>query len=513
MSTLASESPALRAAALGAMIWAVSCAVAPAPGAPPHSGSSTGGGSSGCDAADCLDACQEADAGCPCDPSCVPVQDPQTGPDEREVGPTLIGKEAGGAAPPCVGGATESCPHSLCGAGAALAPGCDNAAPPAAPFDCVSKVCAALPGCCSVAWDAACVAAVPGLCMVDCGSNRGACAVCYKDTLDHDGDGYAWTQGDCADCDPGVNPGAHDYPGNGLDEDCSGTADDEPATCDSNLAMASDQALDFASAIDLCKTTTDAATGIERTWGVVSAGLVQADGAQIPSPRSHGILGKYGPNNLPQRGKSMAAFSTGAARAVGDPGWVNPDGQLGSFNQGTTSAYPAGFPDDEAGCPGAAGPAHDSTGLLIRVRVPTNARSFSYRFNYFSPDYPERACTAFADAYVALLQTGYLQVTAAARPVSISFDAQRIPVGVNAGFFTTTSGAALAGTGLDGLCDGQICGGSTGWLRTSAPVVPGETITLQLSIWDAGDPLWDSTVLVDDWAWSPEPTVLVTARP
>jgi hypothetical protein len=592
----------LSAAAVGTLIWAASCAVAPTPGAAPSSMSSNGGGSGGgggalpddCDAGGCVDPCQVPGPGCPCfhdgelalcghvesqvgnqpvcglgystctdgvysdcvinntitlgapqapapapgavhatslaapttcaanpcDPSCNDFPDTPTGLGSldaglaaSDAGLTLIGYDAGGVALACTGGTTQSCSHSLCSTGVNLAVGCDNAPAPATPFGCVAKVCAASPSCCSSAWSAACVASVPGLCNVDCGSINGACAVCYKDTTDHDGDGYAWTQGDCADCDPNINPGAYDYPGNGVDEDCSGAADDQPVTCDGSLALASGQAADFASAMDLCKTTTAAATGVNKTWGVLSSRLVQADGSQAPSSLGYGILTKYGPNNLPQLGAAMAVFSTGTARAVGDPGWVNPNGQFGSYNQGKTGAYPTGFPKNKAGCANGTGSAFDSTGLLMSIRVPTNARSFSYRFNFFSSEYPEYVCTAFNDGYVALLQTGYLPANPATNSGNISFDSQNSPVSVNVGFFTVTSGAKLTGTGLDGLCGGQICGGATDWLQTSAPVVPGETIKIQFSIWDTGDHAWDSSVLVDGWTWSASPASIVTKKP
>src|SRR5262245_485529 len=54
----------------------------------------------------------------------------------------------------------------------------------------------------------------------------------FQDSVDHDGDGFSFTDGDCNDCDPSANPGAFDVAGNGVDEDCSGTPDDEPANCD-----------------------------------------------------------------------------------------------------------------------------------------------------------------------------------------------------------------------------------------------------------------------------------------
>ncbi len=47
-------------------------------------------------------------------------------------------------------------------------------------------------------------------------------------------------------------------------------------------------------------------------------------------------------------------------------------------------------------------------------------------------------------------------------------------------------------------------GGATGWLQTSAPVSPGSEIKLRFIIWDAGDHIYDSTVLIDDFQWSSE---------
>jgi hypothetical protein len=43
----------------------------------------------------------------------------------------------------------------------------------------------------------------------------------------------------------------------------------------------------------------------------------------------------------------------------------------------------------------------------------------------------------------------------------------------------------------------QLGGASTGWLHTEVPVRPGAVFTLRFALWDSGDPLLDSTVLLD----------------
>ncbi len=57
----------------------------------------------------------------------------------------------------------------------------------------------------------------------DADGNPDGCDPCplEADELDFDGDGY-FTCDDCNDADPSVNPGAYDYPGNGIDDDCDG---------------------------------------------------------------------------------------------------------------------------------------------------------------------------------------------------------------------------------------------------------------------------------------------------
>ena len=460
----------------------------------------------------------------PCDPFCQHYPDTPTDLTDTDAG--IIGADAGitlvdpvfGAPDPtnCTGGTLGTCSHSICSSGPKLTSGCDGS------LGCVATVCAAHPTCCSSTWDGACVSWAQSQCNLGCGAQNGACVVCYKDSTDHDGDGYSFTQGDCADCDPNINPGAYDFPGNGADEDCSGTADDEVATCDTGLALASNTPLDYAKAIDLCRSTTAGATGAAKTWGVIGPTLVQADGTSASHGLGRGILGQFGASNLPQKGAKMAAFSSGTARGPGDAGWFDPNGQA-SWQKGyianTACAYPPGFPKNKAGCANAFGPAYDSSGLKMDIRVPTNALSFTYRFNFFTSEYPEYICDAYNDAFVALLTSSFLPANPPANSNNISFDSNGNPVNVNIGLFNVTGGPQLLATGLDGTCLRpfttlwEVCGGATGWLQTSAPVVPGETITIQFAIWDSSDEKWDSIVLVDDWTWSENPATIQTGVP
>ena len=47
-------------------------------------------------------------------------------------------------------------------------------------------------------------------------------------------------------------------------------------------------------------------------------------------------------------------------------------------------------------------------------------------------------------------------------------------------------------------------GASTGWLRTSVPIKPSQFMTLKFVLWDSGDPLLDSTVVIDNFQWVAE---------
>ena len=61
--------------------------------------------------------------------------------------------------------------------------------------------------------------------------------------------------------------------------------------------------------------------------------------------------------------------------------------------------------------------------------------------------------------------------------------------------------------------DTSTNGGATGWLSSQAPVQPGEAFTLELMIWDTGDGVLDSSVLIDNFSWAEGEVSVATDRP
>jgi hypothetical protein len=209
------------------------------------------------------------------------------------------------------------------------------------------------------------------------------------------------------------------------------------------------------------------------------------------------------------------------------------------FNYGTgntgkkgTGVAPPMFPKKSAGCPQNA-TVNDTVDVKLTLKVPPNAHGFKFDFSFWSGEWPAYVCSPFNDAFIAYL-------TSQGMTDNISLDPMGNPISVNAGFLDRCGPAGSAtGCGMNAVkpstaacasgsdelkgtafftqsqgCMGQMVtgGASTGWLTSSASVNPGETFTLEFMVWDAGDGVLDSTTLLDNFRWTPDPIGTGTAR-
>jgi hypothetical protein len=343
-------------------------------------------------------------------------------------------------------------------------------------------------------------------------------------TKDNDGDTYTYAD-DCDDRNPDINPGAYDVVGDSVDNDCNGKADDVD-DCDKGLTMTG-PAADLAKSLNLCRTTTAGATGKDKTWGVISAVMQTTDGKGAPKPYQYGIENTWGTVVKPKAGNSMAVLSTGSARTPGQPGYIKPlQLKFGDPGTGNENAPPAGWPKNSSGCPDPLDKSvvNDSVGLKLTIRVPTNAKGFSYDFDFYTSEYIDYVCSEFNDTFIALLKSA-IAVDPKANG-NISFDTKGNPVNVNSGFFEVCAPGSksghtfpcklgrgeLSGTGYEGDADQD---GATSWLRTKASVKPGEEMEIEFVIWNTSDHILQSAVLLDNWMWNADGTTgaPVTDRP
>ena len=138
--------------------------------------------------------------------------------------------------------------------------------------------------------------------------------------------------------------------------------------------------------------------------------------------------------------------------------------------------------------------ANDYTEVRIDVTVPENVASLSYSFAFMSTEWPTFVGLSYNDMFVAWLEsetwTG-----------NISFDENGSPISVNATFLDlqdeSSDLAEFEGTCMSGHA-------STSWLQSTAPVKPGDEITLIFAIFDMSDSIFDSFVLIDDIDWGCE---------
>jgi hypothetical protein len=128
--------------------------------------------------------------------------------------------------------------------------------------------------------------------------------------------------------------------------------------------------------------------------------------------------------------------------------------------------------------------------IIVTLKAPSNAKSFSFDFNFFSAEYPDYVNQNYNDTFYAILEA---PSTNGGSRTNIAFDSQNQSIEVDNNYFQNPFHPIPNwNTGFDSH-------GSTGWLRTSWPVSGGEEFTLTFSIHDEGDQVFDSLVLLDNF--------------
>lgn len=321
---------------------------------------------------------------------------------------------------------------------------------------------------------------------------------------DFDKDGTTYPT-DCNDDQALVGPAAIEDPVNKVDDNCNGQIDEAAIDCETQIGGVN--APDFARAIGICS-------------------FVTGSSFPVGNASARNIRAKFGDQWTPKLGTKMILLSSGEAKDNYDDGTYGP--QPGK-DYNTSNTHPL-WSAPRCAAPSSAPAAEDMTELKVQLKVPQNAKSISYQFNFFSAEYPEWVCTEYNDRFIAIMESSALDTSklpqgscvanSTVPNCNISFDDKGQPVSINNGFFDVCDSASgtSGGQPWNNVCTkpkslltktgyekpdsvGRTVGGATGWLTTKAPVKPGETITLRFIILDEGDAYLDSAVLIDNFKW------------
>jgi hypothetical protein len=277
----------------------------------------------------------------------------------------------------------------------------------------------------------------------------------------------------------------------------------------------------------------DGTSDVFAAMGLGCAGEVQITGTTQGVAASLGVRSGFGPTDTwaPREGSAYTVIGSGDVadldietpagdsnlapthcndQLVGsvDPGMTLPAPLQPTDVAGDCTANPAlvGTGDCSSTVAGqfnAGGSAFDYTELRLIAQVPAGSESFSYDFAFFSTEYPEYFGSQFNDMYVGWLEseswTG-----------NVSFDEMGNPISLNAGFLDFRDDAATLPE-FGGTCMKQHAG--TRWLSTTAPVTPGEQITLVMAVFDLADKQLDSYVFLDNFEWGCEGTTGPVTEP
>jgi lysophospholipase L1-like esterase len=204
----------------------------------------------------------------------------------------------------------------------------------------------------------------------------------------------------------------------------------------------------------------------DTSW-VTGAAFESRAGSTSTALASGGVAG------MPTSGAQAALLSTGDATITTAP---NSSDSSGADLGGTSVRGDSDF---------------DVTVLRVDLQVPATVNCLvGLDFRFLSEEYPEYVGSRYNDAFIAELDrtTWDTSGSTIAAPDNFAFDPTGSPITVNAAGATSMTTAQAAGTTFDG---------ATPLLTAATPLTPGAH-RLYLSIFDQGDHIYDSAVLVDN---------------
>jgi len=243
-----------------------------------------------------------------------------------------------------------------------------------------------------------------------------------------------------------------------------------------------------AAIIDDPTTLDTAATGWQELATPVPSPLPAPEDPPDPFPAavSEVLLGGF-----PTAPASFAILATGDVGSVDKPN----DGP------GTSASFDLGVPDDEGLPRSDNGSLHgntdnDATVLRMGVDVPAGANCVSLDYRFLSEEFPEFVNHDFNDAFIAEIDA--LTWTTSDNAITHAGD-----------FATAPNGAPVSIDGVGGVAAtaeeaiGTTFDGATGRVTTKSSITPGAHV-IYLSIFDQGDSIYDSAVMLDRLAFFTE---------
>ena len=192
---------------------------------------------------------------------------------------------------------------------------------------------------------------------------------------------------------------------------------------------------------------------------------------------------RWGPS-FPPTARPSGSSPPGSPTTAGSP---TPKGNLGTELGGTSKLN-----------------GRDLTQLRVNLNAPAGTNYISFDFAFYSEEFPEFIGSSFNDVFVA--EIGASNITASGNQVAAPNNFVKDPNGnmitVNNAFGVTAENAA--GTTYDG---------ATPRLKTQTAINSGQPVVLNLSIADLGDSRYDSSVFVDNIAFSNNPNCVTATGP